>query len=172
MRGVANHKLSSIPFACVYFQATQNSAKHVWKPPSLSLPKLMWNITQYKFSESFITRYRVFWKNRASLVAQWLRIHLPMQGTRVRALVREDPTCRGAAKPVHHNYWACALEPACHNYWAHALQLLKPTHLEPMLRNKRSHCNEKPAHRNEEQPPLATTRESPCAAMKSQHSQK
>ena len=30
-----------------------------------------------------------------------------------------------------------------HNYWAHALQLLKPTHLEPMLRNK-------PTHRNEE----------------------
>ena len=28
-----------------------------------------------------------------SVVAQWLRIHLPMQGTRVRALVREDPTC-------------------------------------------------------------------------------
>ena len=29
-----------------------------------------------------------------SLVAQWLRIHLPMQGTRVRVLVWEDPTCR------------------------------------------------------------------------------
>ena len=40
----------------------------------------------------------------ASLVAQWLRIRLPMQGTRVRALAWEDPTCRGAAKPVHHNY--------------------------------------------------------------------
>ena len=39
-----------------------------------------------------------------SLVAQWLRIRLPMQGTRVRALVREDPTCCGATKPVHHNY--------------------------------------------------------------------
>ena len=39
-----------------------------------------------------------------SLVAQWLRIRLPMQGTRVRALVREDPTCRGATKPVSHNY--------------------------------------------------------------------
>ena len=39
----------------------------------------------------------------ASLVAQWLRIHLPMQGTRVRALVWEDPTCRGAAGPVSHN---------------------------------------------------------------------
>ena len=39
-----------------------------------------------------------------SLVAQWLRIRLPMQGIRVRALVREDPTCHGATKPVHHNY--------------------------------------------------------------------
>ena len=29
-----------------------------------------------------------------------------MQGTRVQALVREDPTCRGATKPVHHDYWA------------------------------------------------------------------
>ena len=40
----------------------------------------------------------------ASLVAQWLRICLLMQGTRVRALVWEDPTCRGATKPVSHNY--------------------------------------------------------------------
>ena len=44
----------------------------------------------------------------ASLVAQWLRICLPMQGARVQALVREDPTCRGATGPVSHNYWACA----------------------------------------------------------------
>ena len=44
----------------------------------------------------------------ASLVAQWLRICLPMQGTQVRALVWEDPTCRGATRPVSHNYWACA----------------------------------------------------------------
>ena len=41
---------------------------------------------------------------RASLVAQWLTICLPMQGTRVRALVWEDPTCRGATRPVNHNY--------------------------------------------------------------------
>ena len=40
----------------------------------------------------------------ASLVAQWLRICLPMQGTWVRALVWEDPTCRGATGPVSHNY--------------------------------------------------------------------
>ena len=29
-------------------------------------------------------------------------------------------------------------------------QLLKPACLEPVLCNKRSHCNEKSAHRNEE----------------------
>ena len=40
----------------------------------------------------------------ASLVAQWLRIRLPMQGTQVRALVREDPTCHRATKPVRHSY--------------------------------------------------------------------
>ena len=44
---------------------------------------------------------------RASLVAQWLRICMPVQGTRVRALVWEDPTCRGETRPVSHNYWAC-----------------------------------------------------------------
>ena len=41
---------------------------------------------------------------RTYLVVQWLRIRLPMQGTWVRALVREDPTCRGATKPMRHNY--------------------------------------------------------------------
>ena len=34
----------------------------------------------------------------------WLRICLPMQGTRFRFLVWEDPTCRGATEPVRHNY--------------------------------------------------------------------
>ena len=39
-----------------------------------------------------------------SMVAQWLRIRLPMQGTRVQALVWEDPTCRGAPELLSHNY--------------------------------------------------------------------
>ena len=51
-------------------------------------------------------------------------------------------------------------------------QLLKPVHLEPVLRNKRSHHNEKPTHCNEEYPLLTATRESPRAATKIQHSQK
>ena len=72
--------------------------------------------------QSGFSMFLVPWKIHAlwtSLVTQWLRIHLPMQGTRVRALVQEDPTCLGAAKSVSHNHWACALEPTSHNYWAH-----------------------------------------------------
>ena len=61
-----------------------------------------------------------------------------MQGTRVRALVWEDPTCCGATKPTSHNYWACVP------------QLLKPACLEPVLHNKRSHRDEKPVHRDED----------------------
>ena len=98
-------------------------------------------------------------------MVQWLRIHLPMQGTRVRALVREDPTCCRATKPMTPQLLSLrsrAREP----------QLLKPAYLEPVLRNKRSHRHEKPAHRNEEQPPLTITRESLCAATKTQHGQK
>ena len=48
------------------------------------------------------------------LVAQWLRIYLPMQGTWVRSLVREDPTCRGATKRGCHSLGVWALEPENH----------------------------------------------------------
>ena len=58
---------------------------------------------------SFINKTEGFSKQEpkggkgASLVAQWLRICLLMQETRVRALVWEDPTCHGAAGPVSHS---------------------------------------------------------------------
>ena len=74
-------------------------------------------------------------KGWTSLVAQWLRIRLSMQGTRVQYLARKIPH---AAEQLSPCAWAWALEPTCHNYWAHVLQLLKPARLEPML------CNEKP----------------------------
>ena len=88
----------------------------------------------------------------ASRVAQWLRVCLLMQGTRVRALVWEDPTCRGATRPM-----ATTTEPA---------------RLEPVLRNKRGRNGERPAHRNEEWPLLAATREGPRTEMKTQNSHK
>ena len=74
---------------------------------------------------------------RASLVAQWLRVCLPMQGTRVQALVQKDPICCGAAKPVCHNYWA--RKPR-----ARAPQQEKPPQWEaraPQRRAAPTHCN-------------------------------
>ena len=43
-------------------------------------------------------------EEEASLVVQWLRIHLEMQGTPVRSLVWEDFTFGRATKLMHHNY--------------------------------------------------------------------
>ena len=56
-------------------------------------------------------------------MVQWLRLCPAMQGTPVRSLVQEDPTCCRATKPV---YWACILEAMSHSYRAHMKQLLKP----------------------------------------------
>ena len=85
-----------------------------------------------------------------SLVVQWLRICLPMQGTWVQSLVQElRSTCHRATKP----------------------QLLNLSILEPTIHSKRSRCNEKPTLRNKEEPLLATTRESPHTAMRKQRSQ-
>ena len=56
--------------------------------------------------------------------------------------------------------------------WAREPQLLSLRVLEPVLRNKRGRDSERPAHRDEELPPLATTGESPRTETKTQHSQK
>ena len=53
---------------------------------------------------------------RASLMAQRLRVRLPMQETRVPSLGWEDPTYCRAAKPVGHNCRACAQKPGSCNY--------------------------------------------------------
>ena len=72
----------------------------------------------------------------ASLVAQWLRIRLPMQETWVRALVREEPTCHGAPQLLSLLSRArapqllslCSREPASHNYWSpHTYSLCSAT---------------------------------------------
>ena len=97
--------------------------------------------------------------NWTSLMAQWLRIRLPMQGTWVWALVWEDPTCCGATKPVCHSCWACALEPASHNYWdreprARAPQQEKPLEWEAHAPQRRvaaaHHKYRKPTRSNED----------------------
>ena len=50
--------------------------------------------------------------------------------------------------------------------------IAEPARLEPVLRNKRGRDNERPAHGDEEWPPLAATRESPRTETKTQHTHK
>ena len=84
-------------------------------------------------------------------------------------------------------WWRSGWESACqcrgHGFepWSgripHAAEQLGPwatttetAHLEPVLCNKRGHDSERPAHRDEEWPSLAATRESPSTETKTQHS--
>ena len=69
-----------------------------------TLPKALWKVKMA--GNAFFGKKYFYIKILigASLVAQWLRICLLMQGTRVQALVWEDPTCHGATGPVSHNY--------------------------------------------------------------------
>ena len=61
-----------------------------------------------------------------SLVIQWIRILLPMQGAQVQSLVQEDSTCQ--AKPK-----ALVLQLLSPHSRAHKLQLLKSVCLEAVL---------------------------------------
>ena len=126
---------------------------------------------------------------------------LPLQGTRVQSPVRklrshmpcgaakknkkisglpwwrsgQESACQcrghgfdpwsGRIPPASEQLSPCATttEPACCNYWR--LGALQPGF------HKRSHCNEKPMHHHEEEPPFTATGESPSAAMKALCSQ-
>ena len=112
------------------------------------------------------------WHRRTSLVVEWIRIHLPTQGTWVQSLVWEDSIlcratslCAMTTKPALQSPQATTTEPMGYNY--RSLHALGPVH-----HDKRSHCKEKPMDCNEERPPLAATRESVSAATKTQHNQK
>ena len=65
-----------------------------------------------------------------------------MQGTRIRAMVQEDPTCRGATKPVGHNYWAHAPQLLSLCSRAHEPQLLSPCATTTEARKPRARAPE------------------------------
>ena len=53
--------------------------------------------------------------------------------------------------------------------WA---MITEPARLEPVVRNERGRDGERPAHRDEEWPPLAAAGGSPRTETKTQHNQK
>ena len=101
-------------------------------PKEKTKPKHNWNLTN-----SFHI------KNSLGLPCEesgW-RVCLSMQETRVQSLIQEDPTCHGAAGPLHHNYWACALKPRSHNYWSLCAARKTITMRSPCTTTKSSPCS-------------------------------
>ena len=111
--------------------------------------------------------------SRTSLVVQWIRIHLPMQETQVQSLVQEDSTCRRATGTVCHHYWSpSALEPTRHNCWATCDKHWSPLTWSPCSATREATAMRSPYGSMKSMwPLLATTREGPCAAKKTQCSQ-
>ena len=72
----------------------------------------------------FFPACKLMSRTSLSLAAQWLR-YLPTKGTSGPGRFHRP---RGVTNPLHRDYWACTLE--------------------PVLRNRRRCCNEKPAHSN------------------------
>ena len=92
-------------------------------------------------------------------MVQWLRICLPMKGIQVRSLIcmwpGKIPHAAGQPSPCATSTKACTLQSPC---------ATTTEALEPMLCNKRSHCNEKPVHPTRAEPPA------PCNQRKPAHS--
>ena len=74
----------------------------------LDMTEQLTHCTQYSACHSLA--HWINARNWASLVVQWLRICLLMQGTWVQSLVWEDSTCRGATRPQRHDYPAYMLQ--------------------------------------------------------------
>ena len=87
----------------------------------------------------------LWWSSGEESIYQW-------RGHGLGSLVREDPTCQGAIKPVSHS--SRAWEP----------QLLKPGCLEPMLRDRDTSAARSRHSATREQPPLGATREKPTCS--------
>ena len=130
--GSSLHDWTSVPTNSE-FVAKMQAFSSLRLTPAMEVTSLMSSSSLIEKKESFQWWWYVNeWFKRAKMaspVTQLLRICLPMQGTRVRALVWEDPTCRGATGPVSRTYWACA--PVSHTYWACASGACAPQQERP-----------------------------------------
>ena len=74
----------------------------LWEPPyHFPSAVAISNIQNRSGFISLVLRAKTMQK--ASLVVQGLRIRMPIQGTRIQSVVREDPTCLRATKPMSRN---------------------------------------------------------------------
>ena len=157
-----------------YTGAEKKKKKRKLKPPG-DFPHFLWTPGHPYPAPRTITR---------GLLPVHVDVHLQAE-----AILRPGWEILELKKKLGLPWWRSGWESACqcrgHGFepWSgkipHAAEQLspcattaEPARLEPVLRNKRGRDNERPAHRDEEWPPLATTRESSRTATKTQHSHK
>lgn len=132
---------------------------------------LFWKNIHMRLEFVYVWTYVNIEGSKASLVVQWLRIWLAVQGTLFLSLVQEDPMCLGVTKSTCHNYLSSALEPRATATEPTSCKDWSLRTLWPILHSKRSLCNEKPIHCSQEWPLLTTAREGPWAATEIHYNQ-
>lgn len=122
---------------------------------------------QYKWSIIFLGILNVA---DQTLVVQRFRIRLLKQGTWVRPLFWEDPTCLGVKlSSVHYNYWCLPQRPAILSYWSPGA----PRAPEPTsLATREATATRNPKTKIQRVAPTLCTRESLWQQVKTQHRQK
>ena len=106
-----------------------NSSGRIWRGESYAeWSRISCGAILKLLMNSWLPRHEVWWQRtvvRTSLVVQWIRISLPIQGTRFSPWSGKIPH---ASEQLS----------TCTHYWTHLLQLLDPVVWEPVLCIKRS----------------------------------
>ena len=141
--GVSSCKDTS-PIRSGLHPMTSPNPKYIWRPHFQILIGCQgFNLTNFARTQTFssypqtflIIRNPLNYSTKTNpgtfLVTQWLRIHLPMQGTLVRSRVQElGSNMQQTIKPARHNYWA-------HTGRAHVLQL-RPNEAQNLKKKKKN----------------------------------
>ena len=94
-------------YVCIYVYTHTHIHTHICVSKFLKLEVKICTLDYtFYFHKKFVKVNFKTCGSGTSPVVQWVRICLPMQGTRILSLAQEDSTCCAATKPVSHNYWA------------------------------------------------------------------
>ena len=138
-----------------FLHVPKASVNTVWSPKWRGGFWLLWLISHFLTVWPKVPKHRNVsskgYLSGTSLLVQYLRTHLPRQGTWVRSLVWEDPICQGATEPASHSY--CRLPSRSHDYESpHTSKNLRSATGKVTARSLRTTLERSPSSRRSEGP--------------------